>query len=261
MKKLLTLILLSAAASALNAQATTTTSSVSTSPQKWRFGIKANIGGSWLKSNTSEANYKSPGFQFGGGIQAEKRISNTASFVIGGDITVHSGTVSFDDSSYVTYAKEKVNYHMTSTKYTLQTIDIPLSLKLKTSEIGMLTYWMQVGVMPSITWKASATNLTYFNASGNGSSILSDKDGEEKINVREDANLFRASLVAGLGVEYNLSGSTSLLVGLHYVDGFTSSMSKQSDILTTTDYKKVTYDPLKQAISSKYFTLTAGILF
>ncbi len=261
MKKLLSIILLTAATSALNAQSATTTTSVSTSPQKYRFAIKANIGGSWLKSNTAEASYKSPGMQFGGGVQIEKRISNTASFVFGGDITVHSGTLSFDDSSYVTFVREKVNYHMTSAKYTLQTIDIPLCLKLKTSEIGLLTYWMQVGVMPSITWNASATNLTYFNASGNGSSILSDKNGEETISVREDANLFRASLVAGLGVEYNLSGSTSLLIGLQYVDGFTSSMSKQSDILTNTNYKKVTYDPLKQAISSKYFTLTAGILF
>lgn len=264
MKKLLSLSVAVLLAGFANAQ-TSTTITTTTSPgiQKWRFGIKGNLGGSWLKSNRTEAAYKSAGFQVGGGLQLEKRISNTASFVTGIDISLHSGSLNFNDSSYVSLTKTANNttttYHMASAKYSVQSIDIPLCLKLKTNEINYITYWVQVGVIPSITWKANATNLTYHNFSGNGTSELTGND--ETLNVREDVNLFRASVMGGLGIEYSLSGSTALLVGLNYVDGVTSTLSSQSDLLTTYSYKTKTHDPLKQAASSKYVNLTVGILF
>jgi hypothetical protein len=42
----------------------------------------------------------------------------------------------------------------TSSNYTLQYIEIPITMKLKTNEIGSLTYYVQIGVEPG--WNLSA---------------------------------------------------------------------------------------------------------
>ncbi len=261
MKKALSLAVLLFVGLAVNAQTSTTITTTSTPGlAKWRFGIKGTLGGSWLKSNKSNMEYASPGFQYSGGLQIEKSLSKTVSFVTGIDISAQGGKVSFGDSAHAVLKNDGKDYYMKSRSYNFQSIDIPLSLKLKTSEIGYLTYWMQVGVMPSIMWKATASKNTYDN--GGGVATLAETNGDDKkLDVRNDCNLFRASIIAGLGVEYNLAGSTSLLLGIHYVDGFTSTVLKESKTLYTSNWAHLNQKQMEQSLSSKYIMLTAGLLF
>ena len=63
-------------------------------------------------------------------------------------------------------------------------------------------------------------------SSGDTKSFLSADN--EKIDT-EDVNLFKLGLNIGLGVEYNLVGNTSLLVGLNWINGFTNVLKKKSN--------------------------------
>ncbi len=252
MKKILSLVVATLIFSGINAQSSTTTTITTTGLQKWRFGVKGTIGGSWLKSNKAGITGTTPGLQLSGGLVIEHNLSKTVAFVTGIDISTHSGGISFDPTSNIVLKYNGNNLDVLSRYYRFQAIDIPLSLKLKTNEIGYLTYWMQVGVMPSIMWKAEASANKYNDAVA-GVSEISGNDAT--LDIKSDTYLFRGSIIAGLGVEYNIAGSTALLVGLHYVDGFTSTVSGTSSTLY------VGSSPAAQALSSKYVMLTAGFLF
>ncbi|MFM7023279.1 MAG: porin family protein [Flavobacteriales bacterium] len=236
----------------INAQSTTTTTITTSGLQKWRFGVKGTLGGSWLKSNKSIMSTDGAGLQFSGGLVVERNLSKTVAFVTGVDISSHSGGIVFDTASNIVLKYNNTNLDIISRRYRFQTIDIPFSLKLKTNEIGYITYWMQVGAVPSIMWKASASENKY-NDPQKGVAEISGNDAT--LDVRNDTYLFRGSIIAGLGIEYNLAGSTALLVGLHYTDGFTSTVSKNSSTLYSGS------SPAEQALSSKYVALTAGFLF
>ena len=61
----------------------------------------------------------------------------------------------------------------------------------------------------------------------------------------------------------NLSGSTSLLIGLNYNLGFTNVVKKDSEYLQkrTNTGGVSTYGPLPQTIKSNAIVLTVGVLF
>ena len=45
---------------------------------------------------------------------------------------------------------------------------------------------------------------------------------KEEVNFDDETNFFRASLIVGLGAEYNISGNTSLVFGVTYDNGLTN---------------------------------------
>ena len=253
MKKISSAVLFFFMISGINAQSTTTTTTSTTAVSKWRLGLKVMPGISYVKSNKNTMDPSSVGFALGGGLQVEYAMTKTVSFCTGIDIMKHSASVSFPDTAYLLY-NNSLN-QILSRQYTVQSIDIPLSLKLKTGEIGYLTYWAQVGVLPSIAFKATASNNNF----ANGTSAT------DVVDVYSDIAIVRASIIAGLGIEYGFAGSTSLLVGLNYVDGFTPTTSWKgySKTLASTPYLSsgAIVNPLAQNLSSKYFALTVGLLF
>ena len=255
MKKLLSLTIAILVVGALQAQTNTITTTTSSTPQKWRIGLTANLGGSWLKSNKAEMQYKTPGLQYGLNLQVEKRLTNSISFLTGLGVSWHSGTVSFvnDTNTVVNIIASNSQFELLSRTYSFQSVDVPLGLKLKTNEIGMITYFAQVGLLPSLRINASATNNTV--KVGNTETIL---DGANKKMIVNDANFLRASIFGGVGIEYSLSGSTALTASIQYVSGFMSTLHSTSDHLYTNGNSN---NKLAQNLMSNYITLNAGILF
>lgn len=109
----------------------------------------------------------------------------------------------------------------------LQYVEIPITIKLKTNEIGYITYFGQIGFDAGLRVAAKA------------------KAGDSEFeDVSDVTNLLRMALAVGGGLEYNFSGNTSALVGLKYSNGFTS--------VNDSDGPKV---------KLHYFELTVGALF
>ena len=86
-----------------------------------------------------------------------------------------------------------------------QFVEVPITIKLKTNEIGYMTYFGQIG----------------FDAGFRVAAKAKAGDGEFE-DISDTANMLRMALAVGGGLEYNFSGNTSLILGLKYSNAFTS---------------------------------------
>ena len=117
-----------------------------------------------------------------------------------------------------------------SVTYSLNYIEIPIHLLLKTNEIGYMTYFGQFGLATQIKTKAK----------GEATGVESWVDIED---VSKEIKALNMGLSIGAGFEYSLGGTTSLIVALIYNNGFT-------DVLKH-DY----------LVTSKSIALKLGVMF
>ena len=156
---------------------------------KFDFGLKISPTYAWIKSDT-KSSFKNDGGKIGFayGLVANVNFAKNYALCTGVDVTYRGGkakSVIDDSTSY-------------ASSLSLQYIEIPITLKLKTNEIGYLTYFGKFGFAPGLNIKA--------------------KDGSQ--SVKSSIVPFNASLIIGLGAQYSLGGKTALLLGLTYNNGF-----------------------------------------
>ncbi len=112
-------------------------------------------------------------------------------------------------------------------KYKLQYLEVPLTVKLKSTENNLMRYYGQFGLSPGV-------NISTKKSLGTSSS---------NIDIAKDINSFRLGLLFGAGAEWKLGQNLNLLTGLSYNNGFT-------DILDSDGKAK-----------NSYLALNLGIFF
>ena len=100
-------------------------------------------------------------------------------------------------------------------RYNLQYVEIPVGLKMRTREFGYISYYLEPGL--TLGFRSQARG-TIEGRAFDGSTV--GEEGE-KINIREEVGGINLSWNIGGGIEYTLSGTTSLLLGLNLQFGFT----------------------------------------
>ena len=261
----------------------------------FRFGLKIEPSFNWLKPD-KPGKFESGGIKMGFGIGAmtdfklggnvwlstgvavdfngaklnylDNTISDTSGFYPGYyhySIGQSSGIVSVDDANAALLDTASATFSEYSflklQKRTIraQYVNIPLFIKMKTSEIGYLTYFGQFGLNTSIKTKARSTDdVDIISATNLAPSDLDDLD------IEKEVNLFKLAGSIGGGFEYNLSESTSLSVAVIFDYGFTSLTKKTSDHVIAFDQNPTTsgYSPyIDQKNIPNAIRLTVGILF
>lgn len=271
--------------------------------KNFRFGLVIDPSVNWLKPEGKIIGKNGAGVKFGGGVILEFRLAKVASLQTGIRIHGEGGKVKYNndalqnpnsnivsyfyttaddviaayqaaDSSTAFYSvnstKGKTHYQLNERQYKATYITIPLVLKLKTKEIGTMTYFGQFGINSSFRWKATANDeVTEIKQLTTGFA-LGASETKTKVDVTKDVALFKAALTFGLGAEMNLSGSTSLTFGLNYNLGFTNFVKGDSDYLAkrtnASDYDsanqtKVVVSKMPQELKSSAVVLTVGVLF
>lgn len=282
MKKLLTIMSIALIASTSFAQ------SSENELKNFRFGLKVTPSINWYKPEGKIMSKNGVGAKFGGGLILEFRLAKVISIqtgvqidLDGGKIKYNNGGLSDPNSNTVSYyynitddkiekqgsvaanASGYTHYQLNERIFKTTYITVPLTLKMKTKEIGAFTYYGQIGVNNSFRWKANADDkLTVIN---DATHTLGATATQSKVNITKDVSLYTAALNFGLGAELNLSGTTSLTFGLNYNLGFTSVVKSESYHLskTTNDAAGVAGTPGKmpQTIKTNGIVLTVGILF
>jgi hypothetical protein len=259
-----------------------------------RFGLMVSPSVNWLKSGEKIIEKDGVAMKFGGGLALEFRLTNVAVFATGLTINTGGGKVKYRNdlsgnpsSSYIAYFYDKENdeiaefqpaydaYTTPTTppgsnrydaclinerKYSITYVTLPLTLKLRTKEIGALTYFGLFGINSSFRVAAKATDEVQKLSVSTGDWL--SPETISKSDIKKDVSLFNEALNMGLGVEWNLSGTTSLVIGANYLLGFTNVVKSNSDYLQKFTEGGPGYGaPLKQSLKSNSIGLTVGVLF
>lgn len=264
MKKLSTFILLFALTTSIMAQ----------DGEKlpvFRFGLKVSPSVAWLGPDKTKFNGLSvenggAKIKFGYGLITEFRLAKNYSFLTGVEVNYIGGSINYKDANKVNYKlNDSTALFLKSREYRQQYITIPLALKLKTNEIGFITYFGQIGVDASFKIKGRANDDgTLYSADSLGVYSLQGVDHTETdVDILKQIGLFRIALNVGLGAEFNIAGNTSLLCSLNYNNGFTNFFyNKTKDTNKLVDSNNpVAAQKLEEKATSNYVSLTVGVLF
>lgn len=101
-----------------------------------------------------------------------------------------------------------------------QYVEIPLTFKMRTKEIGYSTYFGQFGVGMGLNVRSEGTRVaSAFAASdtAGGWAFVNAEPGDPAlVSLVDETLLFRPSMIIGLGFERRFTGTTALAVGLRY---------------------------------------------
>ena len=245
--------------------------------QKIRFGVNVKPNVSWFVPKDSNAQSDGIRVNWGAGVVGDFHFAELYSFSTGISIDNQSGRMTHTEKVFNDVDQEWsiVEYKR---RYSIRYIEIPLLLKLQTKEIGYMTYFLNVGMGLGANWAVVANGDQYTknifgkDDDGNNCWCIANEDKEDiKVDVRDDFTLFRSSIIVGGGVEYNISGGTSLVVGLQYNGGFSNIMSKSVNAVkldtdnnnepiiqgTSVDAPQVT----NLKVTNNSIALTVGVMF
>ena len=176
------------------------------------FHFSPNMG--WLQadSETVESDGSKVGFSYG--IIADFNIADNYAISTGVNMLTLGSKFNYPDIQDIDNSGSLTGGR-TSAELRTRYVQIPLALKLKTNQIGYMTYYGKFGFAAAYGYDREA-NTDFVYPGGNGSV------SKEEVNFDDETNFFRASLIVGLGAEYNISGNTSLVFGVTYDNGLTN---------------------------------------
>ncbi|PKP48123.1 MAG: hypothetical protein CVT95_04745 [Bacteroidetes bacterium HGW-Bacteroidetes-12] len=245
--KLITLILFSVIFLNLSAQ--------EDNDRSFRFGLHFSPNVAWMNasSNGYEKNGSRIGFAYG--LSAEFFLAKNYLFSTGFSLTSLGGNLSYSGvynaSGTTTFEPTRIDQ-----SYNLKYIEIPLSLKLRTNEIGYLTYYGNFGFRTGINYSAKGDfDYKKQNVSRNDESIKSD------------ITFFNMWLIVGIGAEYSISGNTAIMFGLTFNNGFINTLDNKVHELNENGDAVLNLDGTPSFKNKKanatlnYFSLDLGIYF
>ena len=175
-----------------------------------RIGFQASPTVSWL--TTSEADVNGNGTNFPGlklGLIGERFFQDNYALTFGiGFAFNQGGELLFEQGGnyWPNSDRDGVDNFNEETrlKYNLQYVEVPLGLKLQTSQLGFLNFAIE----------PQAALGFRINARGDASSQRVERI--EKIDISEEVNPLYAALGIGLTADYEVAANTLLNVGLIY---------------------------------------------
>ena len=185
---------------------------------KFKGGVMINPFVSWGQPNTDDPTKNKvestvPSLGFGYGLVGDFFFNNN--YGINANLRVTSFNTQFR------YTPEIKSSYAIDRTLKLQYVELPITLKMRTNEIGYFRYFAQFGIMPAVKLAARGDIDTLLN----NTVMHSVKD----LNITNDVNIFMLYSVIGLGAEYNLGGSTSIIGSITWNNGFTNVWNKNTD--------------------------------
>ncbi len=204
----------------------------------WRFGLKVSPNISWINPEIREIEYDETSWGYSYGIMADRYFAENYAISSGLFVSHHGGQLNFlEDDVHVIEVDEEEVKGLEKRLYDLQYIDVPLTIKMRTREIGYFTYYGQFGVSFGFNVRARADDEYFDNTTDNN------------LEIADETHLFKASLIMGAGAEYSLLGNTAIVIGLYYNNGFSNIMDMGA------------YKHKKISGRANFVELTVGMLF
>lgn len=198
--------------------------------QSTKFGVFVDPQFTWMTPQAR--NVDNDGMKFGvrGGLIIDMYFQENYAFSTGISLGSQGGNLLFSEESTINVYNEVDTLPAgTSVNYNLNYISIPLGLKLKTNQIGYLSYFARLGFTNQFNIGAQATS----------------SDGSlSKDDIKKEIFFYNLAYHFGIGVEYAIGEDTSLLFGVNYHNGFI-------DVTNNKDVK----------VHSRVLAIRVGVIF
>lgn len=248
---------------------------------KFRLGIKASPNVSWMKSDNGSITANGSALRFGYGLNFDIFFADNYAVGTGLNVNTTGSSLSYlstfngDDADENGLALTNMSQIGKVTRdYKVQYIQIPLTFKMKTPEIGYITYWGQFGLGLNFNLKAFAdeeVDYLYYQDKNTHNWLMSNRATSVANNkdIKNDLSIFHTNLIFAGGIEYGLAGNTSLLVGITFQNGLTNILKKGIGVEVNSATGAPVYDGTSnqtpttynlQAVP-KYIELNVGVLF
>jgi opacity protein-like surface antigen len=201
----------------------------------WKIALHVDPNISWLKPDNNNITSEGSKLNFGYGISIDKMFTENYAiatglniFNTGGILNFHRVGKAIDKTNTTNEYKSVAEINRT---YTLKYLEVPLTLRLRTNEIGYFTYWVQVGVGLGFNIKARADEeIDHKKIYKEGDWVEAGdqvidyvgNEAKEGEDINDDIRLFRTSLIIGGGAEYSLSGNVSVVAGVVFNNAFSN---------------------------------------
>lgn len=203
------------------------------------FGFKAGPTMGWMKPDAK--GYESDGVKAGftWGFIADFFLMENYGIATGFDVVFFNGGIKMP---YQAKEGDEMTKGTLSRKYKLKYIQIPITFKMRTNELGKFKIFGQIGLGSSFLIGAKAEDK------------FTPDQGEptsEEVDIYEDITFMKESLILGAGVEFSLGGSTMLTAGIMFNNCFMNILKGKNKI-----------DPnIYNDAKANYLALEIGIVF
>ncbi|MGB0917094.1 MAG: outer membrane beta-barrel protein [Flavobacteriales bacterium] len=244
--------------------------------KKFKIGFNLSPAVDFFQPNTEGVDLDQAKMKFGYGMMAEYAFTNN--YAIGFGLEHKMGGSSLDfgadaDARYLDQS-DKEEYRLLTRTHRYDYVNLPITLKLMTNEIGYFTYFGQFGVDVSVLVSSKAKDLRQLvtdSVDGMGAFVsesFSDAAETDNFLGRYNQSMFvNVKLRVGAGFEWNFSGNTSLVVSVSYHNGFIDLMKDPDGDKVANDEGLFRYDenrakqPFELSANLHHVALNVGILF
>jgi opacity protein-like surface antigen len=205
----------------------------------------------WSKNDNKVTTTNGTRVNAGYGLMIDYYFSDN--YAIGTEFSLQSfGTnMNIKESKFTNITSQGVNYPATDDlkyNYKLNYLQVPVILKMRTKEIGYLRYFAEFGFAANFLTRAKA-DISMGSTFEKEKVNINNPDDEDDFRLAPNdydtrASAFRAGLILGAGIQYNIFGNSLLVAGLRYDNGFSNFVKD---------------DKLKTNLS--YVALNIGVLF
>jgi hypothetical protein len=178
---------------------------VANAQQKISFGIHADPLAGWFTSDNKDVMNEGvrPGFSFG--LTFNKYFKENYAFSTGINLITAGGSLVCNDTIIMDLNNPTTVLPGNAVSYSIKYLSVPIGLKLKSNQIGYVTFFTDLGLDPKFVL---------------GGKVAIPSLNIEKENASNELSDFNMGYHVTAGIEYSLGGTTALVLGLNFDSNF-----------------------------------------
>lgn len=207
----------------------------------FRFGVKVAPNIAWITSDTRDYENDGPVAGLSWGFMADITLMEHYFLKTGFNFDYLNGKLKIP-FQYISEDKHDTISGTLDRKYNLRYIEIPITFKMRTNQFGKFAFYGNIGFGVSFKIKAKSEDKLY-NDEG-------ELKWEGNTDLSDDLNLVRGSLILGIGSEFFIDQSTSLILEFTFNNGLSNILKGENNL-----------NQEKQIGHLHYFQINLGVMF
>ncbi len=166
----------------------------------------------WMGTDSKDINSNGNRISYSWGAFLDKNLSDNFAISSGIYINQFGGHVKY--TNIIQYEYEETTKTLlpnTDIFYKYRYVEVPVSIKGMTNEIGYMKYHLKLGLSPMFKWKSKA-DIDPAPVKG---------ESTNDVNINNETPIFNMAFHVGGGAAYSLGGNTALIGEITFYNGLT----------------------------------------